>query len=230
MIIDTIEVLPTKTPDEYPYNTAVFRWIADTPLNLRQSVAILIGDNGEGKSTLLSAVAEAYGLDLRGGHGARRYSPPTTIPQGCLRLSCDAVTIHRSSSAAGYFHRGDAGRAMSEYMSQHGVGGYQGAHLMSSGQALRTIVSGERFLVSGLFILDEPESSLSLAGQLEFLDSVARLEALGSQVIIATHSPVVAKYASAQLLEIVDGQVTDTPWKSSLMHRQWTAEFLRQSP
>ena len=35
--------------------------------------AVLIGTHGSGKSTLLEAIAEAYGIDVRGGHGGRRY-------------------------------------------------------------------------------------------------------------------------------------------------------------
>lgn len=55
----------------------------------------------------------------------------------------------------------------------------------------------------GLVIFDEPEAALSPARQIEFLKLLRRMEASAiSQVIIATHSPLLMAYSGADLLNL----------------------------
>ncbi|MEQ1568847.1 MAG: AAA family ATPase [Myxococcota bacterium] len=62
-----------------------------------------------------------------------------------------------------------------------------------------------------LFVFDEPEAALAPSRQLEFLRSIRALERSGrSQVVIATHSPVVMAYPGADLRVITDGRLEPT--------------------
>jgi predicted ATPase len=61
----------------------------------------------------------------------------------------------------------------------------------------------ERCQRQGLFIFDEPESALSPARQIEFLKLLRRMDQSGlSQVIMATHSPMLMAYPNARLLQL----------------------------
>ena len=55
----------------------------------------------------------------------------------------------------------------------------------------------------GIFIFDEPESALSLTRQFEFLKLLHRMDSNGmSQVIVATHAPLLMALPGARLLRL----------------------------
>ena len=61
----------------------------------------------------------------------------------------------------------------------------------------------ERCQRQGIFIFDEPESALSPSRQIEFLKLLRRMEqSQNSQVIIATHAPILMAYPDADLLHL----------------------------
>jgi predicted ATPase len=61
----------------------------------------------------------------------------------------------------------------------------------------------ERCNRQGIFIFDEPESALSPSRQIAFLKLLRRMESSGNiQVLMATHSPMLMAYPTAQLLRL----------------------------
>jgi hypothetical protein len=58
-----------------------------------------------------------------------------------------------------------------------------------------------RFGANGLYILDEPEAALSTQNCLTFLAPVEQLVHDGSQLIVATHSPLMLGYPDALIYE-----------------------------
>lgn len=85
-------------------------------------------------------------------------------------------------------------------------------HDMSHGESFLELAV-DRFRGPGLWVLDEPESALSFAGCLSLLSVLKRLLAEGgSQVILSTHSPLLAALPGAQILEV-------GPW--GLRRREW---------
>jgi predicted ATPase len=61
----------------------------------------------------------------------------------------------------------------------------------------------ERCQRQGLFIFDEPESALSPSRQIEFLKLLRAMDrSRRSQVIMATHSPMLMAYPDAKLLQL----------------------------
>lgn len=72
-------------PFTIPCVDALFR----DGLELRRPVTFLVGENGSGKSTLVEAIAEAAGLDARGGRAGRKYgNQRSKTPLGeVMRLS-----------------------------------------------------------------------------------------------------------------------------------------------
>jgi predicted ATPase len=71
-----------------------------------------------------------------------------------------------------------------------------------------------RSLVRGLWVLDEPESALSLTGCLRFMRSLMDLIDAGCQVLLSTHSPVLAALPGATLLEAGPWGLRETDYDS----------------
>jgi predicted ATPase len=64
-----------------------------------------------------------------------------------------------------------------------------------------------RFNANGLYILDEPEASLSPQRQLRFIIRICDLARQGAQFLIATHSPLIIFTPGCSLLELADGRL-----------------------
>lgn len=160
-------------------------------------VTVLVGENGSGKSTLVEAIAVAFGLNPEGGSpNARHATRPTESPLH------DALRLVREAGAPrwGYFLRAETMHGHYTYL--EGVGG-EGAdlHERSHGESFLDVLAA-RFDAPGLYVLDEPESALSFSACLALVGRLHELAAAGSQVIVATHSPVVAAVPGAAILEL----------------------------
>ena len=77
--------------------------------------------------------------------------------------------------------------------------GGKSLHEQSHGESFMQLMV-ERFRAHGLYLLDEPEAALSPGRQLAFLVRMHQLIQQGSQLVIATHSPIVMGYPDADIL------------------------------
>ena len=59
-------------------------------------------------------------------------------------------------------------------------------------------------LVNVLYILDEPESALSVTSLFKMIVKMNELERMNSQFIIATHSPILLAYPGAEIYEVTE--------------------------
>jgi predicted ATPase len=65
-----------------------------------------------------------------------------------------------------------------------------------------------RFGPGGLYLLDEPEAALSVRGCLALVARIADLVTQGSQLVVATHSPILLAVPGARILQIdPDGEI-----------------------
>ena len=69
-------------------------------------------------------------------------------------------------------------------------------HNQSHGEGFLSLVIN-RFSGNGLYLLDEPEAALSPLRQLSFITAIHDLSRSGSQLIVATHSPIIMAYPNA---------------------------------
>ena len=73
----------------------------------------------------------------------------------------------------------------------------------------------EKITENGLYILDEPENSLSPKRQIElmsFIEDSARF--FGCQFIISTHSPFLLAIKGAKIYDLDESPVNVKPWTS----------------
>ena len=159
-------------------------------LELDPSVTFLVGPNGSGKSTLLEAIAVAAGLNAEG--GGRNFQFSTHATHGALHQH--VTLLKRGVPATDYFLRAESFYNVAtaiDGMGPDALKSYGGRslHEQSHGESILALVV-ERFGANGLYLLDEPEAALSPQGQLTLLRRMHDLAEEGSQLIVATHSPI----------------------------------------
>ena len=180
-------------------------------------VTFLVGENGSGKSTLLEGIAEAAGLPPEGGthNGGAR----TRVTESRLGEWLKVIRGPMGQKG-GFFLRAET---MHQYFSWledlfEQRGGHPDAdlHRLSHGESFNELldrkIDPERFQ-PGLVLLDEPEAALSFTSLLRWLASLDRMRRRGTQVICATHSPILASLPGAAIIELGDWGIRTSAWE-----------------
>jgi predicted ATPase len=184
---------------QYPFSLPVVRNLHH--LQLHPKVTFIIGENGSGKSTLLEAIAVAWGFNAEGGSKNFRFSTRRSHSELHEYLTL-VKGIKRPRD--GYFLRAESFFNVATEIESLGVGhayGERPLHEQSHGEAFFSLFS-ERFGGNGFYILDEPEAALSPSRQLAMLTRMHDLIGGGSQLIVATHSPIIMAYPDALIFRI----------------------------
>lgn len=192
-------------PRDYPFSLA---WLRDPDwaIEFTTPVTILIGENGSGKSTLIEALAGLAGYDEAG--GGKGYRP--VDHSGAIDVSGTGLADHLRAAwlpkiTNGWFFRAETFWSVARYLDNLGedVGGARPDYLShSNGEGFLRVFS-ERCAQQGLYLMDEPESALSPARQIDLLALLLRLQdSAQAQVIMATHSPILMAVPGARLLQI----------------------------
>jgi predicted ATPase len=174
-------------------------------LDFDRAVTIIVGENGTGKSTLLEGIAVLAGYDDAGGGKGYRpvdHSQAVEAMGGSLSRALRASWLPKITN--GWFFRAETFFSVARYLDElaRGAGPAPDFLSHSHGEGFLRFF-GERCQRQGIFIFDEPESALSPTRQIEFLKLLRRMdESKISQVIMATHSPMLMAYPGARLLRL----------------------------
>ena len=183
-------------------------------LELPAGVTLLVGENGTGKSTLVEAVAMAFGLAPEG--GTRNVQKGTRVTESPLHRW---ISLERSAGASrwGFFLRAET---MHGYFTRMET--YDGTrfHEMSHGESFLEVLR-TRFDSPGLYCLDEHEAALSFSAQIALVATLHDLAAAGAQMLCATHSPVLAALPGAHLLEVGPWGLRTTSWEDLELVAHW---------
>ena len=209
----------------------VVKHLARQSIALERPVTIFVGENGTGKSTLLEAVAVAYGFNPEGGTKNFDFSTNATHSElyEHLRLS------RKAYAKDGFFLRAESLYNVATNIDELDqapsfgrplIDSYGGVslHEQSHGESFLAIVQN-RFGGNGLYILDEPEAALSPMRILTLIAEIDRLVKEDSQFIIATHSPMLMAIPSAQILELRDDGIHAVQY-SDTEHFRTMRDFL----
>ncbi|TVR46314.1 MAG: AAA family ATPase [Planctomycetota bacterium] len=190
---------------DYPFDLPCVRHLG--VLAFHPAVTYLVGENGSGKSTLIEALAQCCGLNVEGGNRNTVFNTHQTASLLWKHLELrTAVAGIRS----GFFFRAETlynlfTKAEEEKRDPHGwhVYGWSDRHQASHGEGhirlFKEKVQGD------VLIFDEPEAALSPHRQLAFLALIRQWIQQGSQVIIATHSPIILSYPDAWIYGLDSG-------------------------
>lgn len=198
----------------WPVTLAPVRQLLDDGLDLGP-VTVLTGENGVGKSTVVEAVAVAFGMNPEGGSTNAMHTTRATESPLSEHLS---LVRGAGSAKKGFFLRAETMHGHYTYLEDIGIG--QALHERSHGESFLTLVE-ERRRMHGLWVLDEPESALSLSGCLALMGLLRELVAGGSQVILSTHSPILAAFPGADLYELGEWGIRSAAYDDLDLVRTW---------
>jgi predicted ATPase len=214
-----------EAPDRpgWPFTLAPVAQLMREGLRFDRPVAFLVGESGSGKSTIVEAIAEAYGVDARGGHIGRQYASPEPLSVLGQAIRLRRTGVGRNlvgTKPRGYFLRAETSYGFFEYVT--GTPAYGGHDLLrlSHGESFLAVFD-TRFTRQGLYLMDEPESALSFTSCLRLLTLLGDIAERGSQVICATHSPLLAALPGAQVLEIGEHGIREVAWQDLELVDHW---------
>lgn len=201
----------------WPFTLGPVAQLAADGLELSE-LTILVGENGVGKSTIVEAIAMAYGLNAEGGSTNFQHSsrPSESGLHEHLQL-----TRGLARSKWGYFLRAETMHGLLTYLEEHPspADPERPYHEYSHGQAFRELLTtklGHMAGRGGFLVLDEPEAGLSLLSQIALANQLRDLRSDGVQVLLATHSPILAAIPEAQLIELDEAGFRPRRWRELL--------------
>ncbi|GAA3175986.1 AAA family ATPase [Blastococcus jejuensis] len=213
-----------REPDAWYWQLPAVAQLRDQGMALAP-VTVLVGENGSGKSTLVEAVAHAWRESLTA--QVKHWGPRPSAEDADLWRDL-ALTGLRPRPQGGVWLRGEAmhgvfagiDSAASELRAFDGVP----LNARSHGEGFLALLES-RTLERGLWILDEPESALSFRSSLRLMALLHGMCTSGSQVLLATHSPVLAALPGARIYELGDDGFTEQQWADLDLVRDWQAFF-----
>lgn len=210
----SLRVEAMEDRSKYPFNLP---WLRDDDfeLNFTTPVTIIIGENGTGKSTLIEAIAALAGYDEAG--GGKGYTPvdhSDAIDQSGASLADAIRGAWLPKVTNGWFFRAESFYSVARYLDA--VGSPTGDFLSwSHGEGFVRFFE-ERMSRQGIYFMDEPESALSpkrQLGLLRILNGIQSKEV--SQVIMATHSPILMALPNARLLEVTRHGIAEIDYRET---------------
>ncbi|WP_240757625.1 AAA family ATPase [Nakamurella flava] len=205
-------------PHVWPGTLPAARQLVDEGLDLGP-LTVLVGENGAGKSTVVEAIAMAYGLSPEGGSiGARLTSRASESPLH------ESLSLVRNPGAArwGFFLRAETMHGFYSYLEANPGKSMEPAfHEMSHGESFLAVLA-HRFDSPGFYVLDEPEAALSFSSSLALVGLLAEIAVSErTQAIVSTHSPIVAATPGADIYEVGDWGLRRVAWEDLELVQHW---------
>jgi predicted ATPase len=230
-----IQLKRAEVPDfrTYPFSLPAVGSLES--LRFTTPVTFFIGENGTGKSTILEAIAVKYGFNAEGGSRNFRFSTRTSHSE-----LHELLVLYRGPQKPGdgFFLRAESLFNVAteiELLDEDPMGrrigpsfGPRSLHDQSHGEAFLALFE-HRFRGGGLYMLDEPEAALSPIRQMALLRHMHDLVQAESQLIVATHSPILLAFPGATIYEFSSDGISQTTYEE-IDHFRVTRDFLNRYP
>lgn len=231
MHFSRIEILKNSFPgkDVYPFSLPVIQ--NNDTIEFTTKITFFAGENGCGKSTVLTAIARSCGIYIWSERGWTHCDKNPYKNALYRYMKVDWVDNPKPGSLFSAENYDYFAKLIDQWASNDpGLLDYFG------GKSLLTQSHGESFMsffksrykIKGVYFLDEPETALSPKWQLQFRDFLAEMSADGhAQFIIATHSPILLSCPGATILDFNSGQIQSIPYKET-EHYRVLHDFMRR--
>jgi predicted ATPase len=212
--------------DAWPFTLAPMRALAAEGLEFTRPVTFLVGENGSGKSTLVEAIADAVKINSYGGKAGTKYASTgektplgealvTQMTTAGLRLVAGPRT-----KRSGFFLRAETLFDLASSVSGRGGFWEDDLELQSHGEGFFTVFEA-MFSRPGLYLMDEPEAALSFRSCLRLVGVMHDLARSGSQIICATHSPILTTTPDADIIELSEHGLRRSTWDELELIDHW---------
>ena len=226
--------LPEPLPQEsYLNELPVIKHLAKEGIDFHKQVTFFVGENGSGKSTLIEALAISQGFNPEGGTKNFRFSTEDSHSELFDYLRVARGFLYPKD---GFFLRAESFYNVASSIDRMDREGGPGAPVIGSygGVSLHRQSHGESFLAlaenrfggNGLYILDEPEAALSPTGLIRLMRRIDWLVNRDSQLIIATHSPMLLTFPDAEIYQIRKDKIESVRFQDT-DHYRITVRFLQ---
>lgn len=183
-------------------------------LEFQKNVTFFVGENGTGKSTLLEAIAVAYGFNAEGGNMNYRFSTTDDVSELGSAI-CLIKGYKKVEQNANYFFRAESFFNVASKAEEYREGTPKEVYYSRyGGKSLHEQSHGESFLAyfqsfkdKGIYLMDEPEAALSPQRQLTLFIEIVRRAKAGAQFIIASHSPILLGIPEADIISFDEGKI-----------------------
>jgi predicted ATPase len=229
---DEFDVRPVRAFVPHPeVEVDEARWPASVPamaqllregLEVPAGVTVLVGENGSGKSTVVECLAEAYGLNPQGGSAMGQTFRIRDSEPG---LGGQFTVVRGARPRWSYFLRADTMSQLYTYLEENPGRKTERLHELSHGEGFLEILR-TRVDQQGFYLMDEPDAPLSFTASLGLVALLHDLAETGSQVVVATHSPVVAALPGAHVLELGAWGIRPASWDDLSLVVAWR-QFMR---
>ena len=178
-------------------------------LSFKKHITFFVGCNGTGKSTLLEAMAIAYGYNPEG--GTRNFHFSTYDSHSDLHK---ALTLVKGPRARwGYFLRAETFYNVATV----GINDYEETgfiHERSHGEGFMHVIKKNLNPMS-IYFFDEPEAALSPDRQLALIKEIHDCAEDGSQFFIISHSPILLATPDAEILSFDGDTIRPIPYEET---------------
>ena len=183
-------------------------------LDFLNNITFFVGENGTGKSTLLEAIAVAYGFNPEGGTLNYRFSTyddvsdlsnAIRITKGYKKVGQGANYFFRAESFFNVASKSEEYRDSTPKEIYYSNYGGKSLHEQSHGESF--LAYFQSFKPDGLYIMDEPEAALSPQRQLSLFIQIVKMAKAGAQFIIASHSPILLGIPEADIISFDDEKI-----------------------
>lgn len=208
----------------YPFCIPSIRTLEQ--IDFHPDVTFFVGENGSGKSTLLEAIAVALRFNPEG--GTKKTMFRTHHSHSELHDYLKVVRSYKQPKDE-FFLRAESYYNLATYM--EGTGylipfNVDSLHAKSHGESFMALLLN-RLKGHGLYLFDEPEAALSPSRQLAALSAIHQLVLKESQLIIATHSPILLAYPRAKILHFSEQGIREVAYEET-EHYDVTRTFLNR--
>lgn len=189
-------------------------------LELSPGATVLVGENASGKSTVVEVLAVALGINPEGGSAGAQLETRRTEPDAL------PLVVERSPGAprASYLLRDETLHNLYTYLEANPNPSRRVPepefHRFSHGEAFLALLD-DKLRGPGIYLLDEPDAALSFGGQLRLVAELLQLVDQGAQLVVATHSPLVAALPGARILEVGPWGLRPAQWDELELTANW---------